>query len=788
MQNNGNLGHNSSSTDTNDFRDYVSVIRRGKWIIAISFLSVFLATLIFTLTSEKVYEATTSVLIDKKMARGAELPFLELGALGDLGSQKDIANETEILKTRALAETVVQKLKDRAFVTGKFDTLDILSAKRSEEIDPGSNFAKFGVILGRLSSNVSFTPVRESDVITITTRSNKPKEAALIANTYAQAYYERNLSSARIRSRSIREFLELQMKTTKESLDRSETSLQDYMEKMGIVSLDDEAEKLIEVLSQFQAERHENEIQFQSASKMLQEYKDQLTKLEPAVAQSITDGVDPYIGLLQESIAQLEIKKDETVSLNPQAASTDVGKKTIGEIDDQITTLRKKLQQKSEEYVKSALPVASNQIGAQGSSTSYIGNLRQIIITSRIEMEALTAKRGVLDKVIAEYDKDFQQIPKKSITYARLQRDRMSDEKLYLLITEKYQESVLSERSEFGYVDIIDPAVPPGGSISPKVTLNIILGIILGLGLGIGIVFTREYLDARVRTPEDLKKRGYTILSTIPLMLEQFHGGGERHKVLFHDRQLDSRFETLLNPFSTISESYRRLRTSIQFSIIDRAIRTLLVTSSGPSEGKSTTVANLAITFAQAGNKTLLVDSDLRRPIQHTNFDLHKEPGFVDYMFGNATLDQILQTTSQEDLYVVTSGTIPPNPSELLGSSKMKEFLSVLSEKFDRILFDSPPEIAATDAVILSTLVDGVVFVVSAGETHIEGLEKGKEMLDHVGAKVLGIVVNNFDARTAGYYGYYGYYGNYGDDATYGKKNGSKNGKSKKRLFSKRHA
>lgn len=210
---------------------------------------------------------------------------------------------------------------------------------------------------------------------------------------------------------------------------------------------------------------------------------------------------------------------------------------------------------------------------------------------------------------------------------------------------------------------------------------------------------------------------------------------------------------THTNRKSPVSEAYRTLRTNIQFSSIDQKVKTMVVTSANMGEGKTTTVSNLAETFAQAGNRVLIVDADLRRPRVHKLFNLENPEGLTNLLVGQKDLKQVIRTSGSE-VHVITSGPVPPNPSELLGSQKMKEFVQLLSEHYDIVLFDTPPVNAVTDAAILSTFVDGVVLAVASGRTDIEGGKRAMKSLQAVNANLLGAVMTMMPISKKGYYGY----------------------------------
>jgi capsular exopolysaccharide synthesis family protein len=210
------------------------------------------------------------------------------------------------------------------------------------------------------------------------------------------------------------------------------------------------------------------------------------------------------------------------------------------------------------------------------------------------------------------------------------------------------------------------------------------------------------------------------------------------------------------NPKSPISEQYRTIRTNIQFASVDKVFKTLMVTSSGPGEGKSTTAANLAVVLAQQGKRVLLIDGDLRKPTVHYTFKVSNIYGVTSVLTRQRTLEDTVVTTKLPDVYVLPSGPIPPNPSELINSKSMDQLIEQASTMYDYVLFDTPPVLAVTDGQLLSNKVDGVILVVSSGKTEIEAALKAKELLIHAKAKIIGTVLNAKDIRNDNYYYYYG--------------------------------
>ena len=297
-----------------------------------------------------------------------------------------------------------------------------------------------------------------------------------------------------------------------------------------------------------------------------------------------------------------------------------------------------------------------------------------------------------------------------------------------------------------GNVNIIDAAVLPTVPSKPNRQLIIIMGAILGLALGVGFAFLRNYLDRSIKNPEEIESKGISVLSWVPSIVELKELGSSQLEFIVANK-----------PNATASESFKALRTRVMYSKIGSELKSILVTSSVPSEGKTTVALNLAGSFAQADKKVLLLDCDLRKPRIHSIFETERFPGLSDYLFSNVTLDGIIRSTKLKNLDYITSGTIPPNPSELLGSQQMYDFLQMLKTKYDMLIMDSPPFISVTDAEILSRISDGTILVVQANKTPMEAFLKTYDRIINIDPhKFLGSLLNNFSLKSA-----YGYYYNY---------------------------
>ena len=470
---------------------------------------------------------------------------------------------------------------------------------------------------------------------------------------------------------------------------------------------------------------------------ILKQYRKELSKQDPKLADYLASATsETYIKALQDQIAEFQIRRDLAIlKADPE---TDYRAK-LKEYDDKLKELNAKLDEK----------IKVLKAGIFASSPEEVRNLSQKIIEEEIKIGSLKTTLTELNVVVRRYDERFNRLPKTSIELARLQRNRESLEKLYTLVEEKYQEAMINEQSQPGNVLIIDDARTPYSPSKPNRILIIIVGLLIGVGLAFAYVFLKNYFDNTIKTPEDLQKKNMNVLAWIPRVDEL---------ALKESSKFD--FIILNKPDSVTSESFRALRTRIQFSRPDKeTLKTMVITSPAPQEGKTFVTINLAGSFAQSDKKVLLVDCDLRKPRVHRVFDFNKEPGLIDYLVGEKSLEEITHKSEMKNLSIITSGTIPPNPAEMLGSKQMDDFLALVRGMYDYVIIDSPPIIAVTDAEILAKKVDGAVLVVSSEITEYQMMERAKQLIEHDNTTFIGSVLNNFDTRSAyGTYYKYKYY------------------------------
>jgi capsular exopolysaccharide synthesis family protein len=392
--------------------------------------------------------------------------------------------------------------------------------------------------------------------------------------------------------------------------------------------------------------------------------------------------------------------------------------------------------------------------GAIPELTAQIANTLPAIFVERnaeLQLGRVTESKLKLEQEIASTENDLAETQQqlKTVTddtqRTRLETSLAQYRNTYSTLVANYQQVVLAVAQANNNIVVAEPATVPERPIRPRTRTNVMLATLVGVLLALGIAFLIEYLDDTVKTPDDVSR--VSGLSTLGAIARLKESGGPRQLIAW------------MRVKSPESEAYRTLRTNIQFSSVDNPIRSLLVTSSSPGEGKSTTTANLAVVLAQTGQRVIVADTDLRRPVLHKVFGIPNNIGLTTALLAgeNLSLEDYLQPTEIDTLSILTSGPIPPNPSELLGSHRMQHLIEVLAQAADIVLFDSPPVLAVTDAVVLGRQVDGVLMVADAGNTQEHALAQAAAELQKTGANVLGVALNRLDTRRGGYYYYYYY-------------------------------
>jgi len=775
-------------------REVWDLLFRNRLVLALSLLVVVGLGLAYTLTRTPIYEARSSIRIDEDQTN---VPVLDI--LQTISSGSQVETEMEVLRSRTLAEDVVGRLGLQLRVESPQlrSRVQLIRSVRVEPWAPaglyrlerqgdgsfivrsdGSPFEEGRVVPGEPAALAGATfvlheaasalstlelrlvpfdeavegvrrsfsvtrPNRDANVVRLRFESPDTSLVQAVPNLLAERFIARRAEVLKTGARSTVEFLQGQIDSLAVELALAEDALQAYREGEQVVSLEAEKTAQVTQLARIQAERNQLDAERAALDRLLTGIEREVTAAGPrAVPPS------PYRRIIAfPSLLPIPAVSELLRSLNESEGplSELLGRRTREDPD--VQALVRRIQEIEQQ-------------------------LRGIAVTY---LEGLTNQVQELDLTLARFSRDLERIPARELQTARLQRHALVLEEIYTLLQTRLKESEIAQAVEDATVRIVDPALRAPDPIRPRLLLNLLLAGVLGSMVGVGIAFGREFLDDTVHTREDIEKAtgGLSVIGMIPRIridgaLANGNGrsNGKVKQVTPEGlANLEERLVTGRDPRNPVSEAYRSLRTNLTFVNPDHPPKTLVMTSAMPQEGKSTTSANLAVTLCQMGLKVLLVDTDLRRGVLHAVFKVPREPGLSNLLAAQATMAESLRRIDLGEsgvLHLLTTGGLPPNPSELLSSDRMKKLLTHLEEYYDAVILDCPPLNVVTDAAIVGTRVDGVIVVARANTTEKGALAYAADQLRRVRAPVVGAVLNDVDyrrdSRYSKGYGRYGYY------------------------------
>jgi polysaccharide biosynthesis transport protein len=720
--------------------DYLHIVARYKWLVSFIFVVVFIATAIYTARAPRIYEATSKVLIQENM--GSDLLFTSFN-----NTASSLNNNIQILKSYPVMEIAHQILMQNS----KYDEFPISQIEDS-------------VIL-YLQEGLSIDTERETDILIISFESTSNLEAKEVCNAAANALMQQDTDYARIEFRSAREFLANQLEENDRELRAAEEDLRSYKIENGISMLTEETTQLIEKSAELSAELSSAETELEVAIEHLDFLRSELSKQDELLTDVNIILTSP---LLEQLKTEIVLNQSEYVNLLTKLEYS---------VDHPELIARKRAIENAKKRLNDELKRITSSTGSSD-PLQFRAILEEKLSVAQIELNIKETKVTSLLKAVEVYNSKMSLLPDTEIELARLMRNFQINEKTYTMLIEKFEEAKIIEKSKMGIIRLVEEARTPEKPIKPNKKMNILIGIVLGLGLGIGTALLLHSLDSKIRNFDDVRKYvGLPILGTIPYIqmsdadldeIDQMiakSNGEEKQDLINLQNQMESRIISNYAPKSSAAESFRILRTNITAKRKDKESTAILITSSGPKEGKTTIQTNLATTLSQMDAKVVLVDLDLRRPRVHTMFHIEKENGISDFLVDkNSSIEPLIKKSSVPNLDVITSGYIPPNPSELLASSRMDEAIKILKTKYDYVVFDAPPIIAVTDGMILAKKTDALILVVRVGQADKNVIKRAKELLENIDVNITGAVINGimpqsyYSSSEYNYYYYY-YYG-----------------------------
>jgi len=685
-----------------DLRDYWRILKKRKAVVILMVCLVGLSSYGFAKLKEPLplYDATTSV----KIERSTDIAGMLMGYYW---------SETENMVTQAFI------IKSFPVLVQTAKSIGMLPADVSG--DEIRNSETYLAVIQRLKEMVQAEQEKGTNIVNIRVVSSDNQETAFIANAVATAYQEYNIRERNRQTFETQAFIENQLKLTSKNLRKAEEALREFKENYTLIALDTQTANTLNKLSLAEASYEETIREKESLQSRLDSLEKVSGSFQNIEGTVFSESADVRLQGYSTRLSDLVLKKKALLS-----DFTEKHPKVV-EVNDQIQNVNAEIKKE----LNGRLAVLKKR-----ESDFYESMLR-------LRKENLS-------------------IPDKALQLERLQREVRLQEALESELKKKYQEILIQASGKVQEVAIVRPALAPMVPINiPSKVMIVLTGIFMGLIIGIVFTFVAETLDTSIGTIEDVENLlGVPVLGLIPIL-------GTDEKNLRHavkegpEKSISSRFlVTQYDPKSLVAESFRSLRTNLQFLSKDRREKTILVTSSFVQEGKTFNVMNIALSIAQTGEKVLLVEADLRKPTLHTTFGLPKEPGMTDYVLGNYDwrevvntvtdvmlgefeIDDILRVQGLDNLHVITAGSSPLSPSEILRSTRFRQFLEEAYETYGFIFFDAPPIMPVADATEIAPLMDGVILVYKVGKIGRGVLKRAKMSLDNVNAKVLGVVLNN---------------------------------------------
>ena len=697
--------------------DYLIILRKHQWLIVTFLLTVVTVVTIASFKMKPVYVAAARVEVDKESQN--TLPFQGVNYDEYVDLDNYVETQVKILQSETLALQTIRELNLGQYPEFGGPSGPLAQAHGGAEARP----AILGAFLGRLTVK----RVPNSRLVEVQFESGDPELAARVANGHVHNYIEQNFRSKYDATTQASGFLSQELEELRIKVEKSEDARVAYERQNQIWQIDEKQNITTQTLGDL--------------NKAVTEAQTSLAASEALYRMATSGNVDLLPEVRNSPVIQDLTRRKSTLDDSYTAALEQYG--------PNFPKVQRIAEQKKE--VEAELARAQN------------------IMVGSIEEDYNTARQhfGLLQEALERQKTESNELAEKLVQYHILEHDAESNKQLYDGLLQKLKEAGITAGLRSSNIRVVDPALVPTAPAGPQRAKNILMSILVGLVGGIGLALFREYLDNTVKSPDDIESLvGLPSLAVVPAQPNS-NGHHSKWPHLKHKTAPQTvsgpRVETLSHtqPKSQISEAFRALRTSLLLSQADHPPQVILVTSALPREGKTTAAVNLAVTLAQLGDRTLLLDSDMRKPgiRRALNMISGNEKGLSSYLAGVTNLDEIVVPHPMiSNLETITTGPVPPSPADLLSSRRMREAISELRLRFKFIVIDSPPVMAATDAVIVSSLTDGVLLVARSGETPKEAFTRTRDLLGAVKCRILGVVLNAVDSSAPDYYYSYRYY------------------------------
>jgi polysaccharide biosynthesis transport protein len=715
--------------------DYVRIVYKRRWIAFPVFLIIFVVGTVNALRQIPVYQGRAQLLIESEAPKVARLD--QVFQSGSSYYDDDfLQTQFRILQSRTLAKRTLDAMKlwdaprlgngpepkGSISVTGLawsavYSVLDLVQKPFAHESAPQAGPSKSeeetaaqSARIDQFLGGLTILPVRNSRIVEVRYASTDPGFAAAAANAVSKAYIEETMEFKFNASKDAVDWLSQRLTEQRNAVEASEAALQAYKEKNGAVSVADSASNIV---------------------------VQRLTDLNSALTKAKTERINKEAFYNQLKAAEASGGLDAF----PAVLSNDL----VQKLRSDLTDLQRQETQLTERYGPRAEQMIKIRAAVESANAKLKVEQSKVVESVRNEYQAALAEEQSLQSALNAQKGEALSQNRKGIEYGVLLRDVESNRQIYDSLMQRTKETGITAEQRASNVRIVDPAEVPRGPISPNLQRDLTLSFGFSLMIAVGLAFFFEQLDNRIRTPQEMKAYlGIPFLGMVPAVA----------------RTKDGAPNPLLNGVGVsahFNEAFKTVRTNVLFSSAEDGLRSLVVTSAGPGEGKSIVAANLAIALSQAGQRVLLIDADMRRPRVHEIFGSDQEPGLSNVLTGNAKASEAIRKSSVHGLWLLNSGHIPPNPAELLGSRRYLDFMASMEDHFDWAIIDTPPALVVADSSIAANHASGVLFVVASDKTSRHAAREAVEQLGSSNAHLVGSILNKVDLVKHPYY-YSAYY------------------------------
>jgi len=705
-------GEDSEQVLAIDFQRYLNALRKYVWVV-LAFVTIALAAaVIYTSRQPRVYEARASIQIEPRLpdllGQGQELFPGLASATADYYKQ-----QKQVLSSYTLVRQTVESHQLYNVLFNEIERKD----RKLEDLIEGATL--------RLRRLLSVRYPDQDRIMYVVVRSTVPSLAATIANAHVETYvnYAKGLLSTDTRQASTA--LSKEFDDAETRLREAESALYRYQQDNDLLAVTLEERQNI-------------------ASSGITSYTEKYNETRAHRLE------------LQARLERMKAAADQDVLTSPILMIGD------GTVSSAFDSLRAQYYTERNKFIQIAKELGPKNVDYQMQKAkmddihqALESEAKRMLDGLHEQLQAVIATEGALKAEIEKATKEALELGPKVVAYNELVRRKKSMEDRYNILRSRLSTSELTDRMNRNLdatnVRPLDPALVPTRAVSPSLRKNIVIAAVFSLLLGLGFVLLVVVFDRSIKSTADATiATGAPLLGIIPMIdAAELAESSDGNRDLYVHR----------NPNSRIAECCRALRTNIMFSSADRPLKTIVVSSANPREGKTTTVIYLGTTMAQSGQKVLLIDTDMRRPRLHASTGVSRQVGLTNLILGDHDYDDVIKTTEIPNLYMLPCGPLPPNPAELLMSQRFQVVLDELAKRFDRIILDSPPVQVVTDAVVLSKMADGVILIVKSGKTVRDDIKRSAREIRAVEGKIYGVIVNGFelDSRSGYYYSYYGY-------------------------------